>query len=218
MKQQLIIISILCFGFLTANSQRMDDSLQYKFYVNEQFQSGVVTFKAMPQTTALLNYSSFDQSIVFKKDGQVLSLTNFDDIDTVYIHSKKYVPLKKVIYEVIDNKNKDVLLATYSYKMNFTPATTDHNGSHTVDNAMVSNTVTSSYVNRPYKADYNLSVEKNYFIRVYNKNYRIKSISDWLKIFPESKSEQIKAYVQSNHINFTFEDDLIVLLDYSSSI
>ena len=218
MNHSLVITSILLFTFSCSYCQRMDDSMQYKFYVNEQFQSGMVTFKTMQPTTALLNYSAFDQSVVFKKNGEVLMLTNPDDIDTIYMFNKKYVAFKKRFFEVVDNKNKAILLATYSYKKDFTPVTADHNGTHTENANSISNTITNSYVSRPYKADYSIIIEKNYFVRRFKKNSAVKTLNDWLSAFPESMSPKIRSYVYNNHINFAFEADLIALIDYCSGL
>src|SRR5438105_986015 len=65
------------------------------------FINGTVRMKNGHIEEALLNYDTEHQSILFKKNDQVLTLTDLSSVDTVYIADRKFVPVEDNFYEII---------------------------------------------------------------------------------------------------------------------
>jgi hypothetical protein len=181
-------------------------------YLFDHFISGSVKMKSGAIENATLNYNVEDQSIVFQQNGQNLTLTNLDDIDTVYIEGKKFIPALDKFYEVL-NPSKIGLFALYIGKLKPMEATTDHNGTSKQLSNAVSNTASNVYVSRNYKGNYDLKVETHYWLRRGNSFYKGDTEKQIAKVFPK-KSEIIPTFIEENHIDLTQPSDMIKLIEF----
>lgn len=162
---------------------------------------------------ASLDYNTADQSIVFEKeDGSILTLAGLENIDTIYFHNKKFIPgPDELIYEVIiNNAPKISLYVTYTNKLRPAVAVTDQNGTTHKDAAETSNTMSDVYVLRPYKGDYNVEIQKNYWLIKSKQIYKATSAKQFEKVFPH-QDDIIKNYVADKQVNFNIENDLVKL-------
>ncbi|MEP6750633.1 MAG: hypothetical protein ABJB86_23045, partial [Bacteroidota bacterium] len=73
-----------------------------------------------------------------------------------------------------------------------------------------SNTMSSIYVLRPYQGDFNIEIQKNYWLIKAKQIYKATSAKQFEKVFPHQE-EAIKNYVASNQVNFNVENDLVKL-------
>ena len=217
--KKIILISCFIFSLIyLGTAQTGNDSLLLQSYVFPNFMNGSVHSKSGEVNEALLNYCAYYQSIVFKtQEGPVMILTGLEKIDTIYIAGKKFIPVGNVVYEVMDGAGKVALLVTYKSKMVPWTATADHNGSSRKQNDEVSNTVSNVYVNRVYKGDFSLLTTKHYWLKDYNKVYKVNNLKDFLKAFKESAGPEIHGFAKRNYIDFTNEADLIKLVDFCNS-
>src|SRR5258705_9480724 len=103
MKISCIGITILHFPFIltifSAQAQNTDTT-QPKTCLFDHFMPGVVLEKNGTTHEALLNYNTDDQSVLFKQDHQNMTLTGLNDLDTVYIGEKKFIPAEDKFYAV----------------------------------------------------------------------------------------------------------------------
>jgi hypothetical protein len=65
------------------------------------FKSGTTLFKSGDTVCLKMNYNTFREKMVFENQKQYFEIDNLEIIDTVYIEDKKFIPVKKVFYEVI---------------------------------------------------------------------------------------------------------------------
>jgi hypothetical protein len=215
MKKIAIIIYIV-FQLPHLNyAQSYEDSiLQQQSYLFDHFINGSVLLKSGEIDNAPLNYCSYDQTILFQKDGKTFTLTDLPSIDTIYINEKRFVPLNNIVYEVVNTVGKIMLYVSYSSKMRPLVATTDHNGTSRQSNNQVSNTVSNVYLNRLYKGDYSIEIMKHYWLKDYNNLFKANNAKDFLKVFRESTHTAILDYLKQNYIDFKNESDLVKLVNF----
>ena len=127
---KIVIIIYIIFQLPTLNyAQSYEDSiLQQQSYLFDHFINGSVLSRSGEINNAPLNYCSYDQTILFEKDGKTFTLTNLPSIDTIYINERRFVPVNNTVYEVVNTIGKIMLYVSYSSKMRPLVATTDHNG------------------------------------------------------------------------------------------
>ena len=214
---------LLCFclfvqlPFLNYGQSAGDTSLQRQSNIFDHYTDGSVLLKSGGVSKAPLNYCSFDQTILFEKDGTNFTLTNFDDVDTVYIADKKFVPVNKSFYEVTPTTGQIALLISYTSKFVPMSATTDHNGTSVQKNGSVSNTVSNVYVNRSaFKGNYAVEIAKHYWLKDFKNVRRANNLRDFLKVFREITNPAISEFAKNNNINFQNEADLVKLVNFGN--
>ncbi len=216
-KRFFIFVLTFLLPFLSFAQTATDTSIRRQSMIFEQFIDGKVLLKSGALSEAPLNYLSTDQSILFKKEDVMYTLTDLNSIDTIYISDRKFVPFNNIVYEVVSNIGKVALLVSYKSRLKPLIATVDHTGSSKQSINVVSNTVSDVYLTRMYKGNYAVEIVKHYWLKNYtkvNKAYRLK---DFLNTFRESSHQAIINFERANHINYTVESDMIKLLNFCNS-
>jgi len=203
--------------FLNYAQTATDTSIRRQSMIFDQFIDGKVLLKSGAISEAPLNYLSTDQSILFKKEGVIYTLTDLNSIDTIYLSGMKFVPINNLVYEVVSDNNKVALLATYNRRLKPLIATVDHTGSSKQSVNAVSNTVSDVYLTRLYKGNYAVEIAKHYWLKSYAKVNRAYRLKDFLNTFKESSQPAIINFEKANHINYSVESDLIKLLNFCNS-
>lgn len=216
--KKILVCLFVSFAIITfSNAQSVRDSLTFrKPLLFEEFLSGTVLMRSGAIESAQLNYNTDDQAIVFIKDGQYMTLIGTDLIDTVFIQNKKFVPIKNAFYEVISNGNIS-LFVSYFNKTHPVTATVTHEGNLRKDNSQVSNTVSDVYISRSFKGNYDVQIFKIYFIKKAGKLFEFKSPKQFVKPFSSEMKASVLEYIESNHLNFNSNTDLIALVNFCNS-
>lgn len=197
--------------------QSLTDSTNFtKDLLFDQFKDGTVLMKSGAIENAPLNYNTKNQTIVFIKDGQYMILTGTELIDTIYIENKKFVPVNNKIYEVLTNETVALYLS-YHNRPRPIVATTDHNGTTRKISNDVSNTVTDMYTMRNFKGNYNIEIMKDYWLKKDSKLYKAGTEKQFIKPFSSQMKKRIEAYIETNHVDFNKEEDLIELTKFCNS-
>ena len=93
MKTRLIFFLILIFNLqgITAQEKRI--------LLFENYEKGTVLFKNKTQTHASFNFDAANDKIMFMQGNEEMILTNINIIDTIYISSRKFIPIKNIYVE-----------------------------------------------------------------------------------------------------------------------
>jgi hypothetical protein len=212
-----IVILVCLIPFFNFAQSANDTSIRRQSMIFDQFIDGKVLLKSGAISEAPLNYLSTDQSILFKKEGLIYTLTDLNSIDTIYLSGMKFVPINNLVYEVVSDNGKVALLATYNRRLKPLIATVDHTGSSKQSVNTVSNTVSDVYLTRLYKGNYAVEIAKHYWLKSYAKVNRVYRLKDFLNTFKESSQPSIINFEKANHINYSIESDLIKLLNFCNS-
>ena len=96
------IILILCIQNIFAQEKRI--------LLFENYQKGTILLKNRYKTHTLLNFDAANDNIMFKQDNDEMILTNSNQIDTVYIGNRKFIPIRNIFLECIATKHGDVYI------------------------------------------------------------------------------------------------------------
>jgi hypothetical protein len=205
---RLILPLAFLFPFLSNGQSK--DSINQSKYLFDHFTNGTVRYKTGMTEQASLNYNTDDQTMAFERNGQFLTLTNPDDIDTIYIENKKLIPAIDKFYEVLAT-TKIALFATYTNKTRPIIAGTDHSGTSKHVSNDVSNTVTDYYMERNYKPDYALEIHRHFWLRRGNTFYKADTERQIANVFHE-KAAAISIFIKENKINLKDPEDMEKLI------
>jgi hypothetical protein len=214
MRKNCLALAFVSFWPLLHYAQVRIDTTILNTNLFEHFTDGTVLLKNGNIEHAPLNYDTQNQSIVFKKDGQVMILTGLETVDTVYIQNRKFIAAENTFYEVATGKGKIGLFITYSNRRRPLVATTDHAGTIRKANTDVSNTVSGVYLSRPFHGNYAIEIKQYYWLRRGRSFYKANNEDQLLKAFAFKNSDTIRAYIKENKIDFNRQEDVIKLVNY----
>ena len=111
MKYFLSIILILYSNNIIA--QHVDQGVKLVHYVFNEFNPGTVKMKSGETYNQVLNYNILTGEMIFENEGKYLAIASPENVDTVYINDRKFIPLNNKFYEVLVNSQ-------YLYLLEFT--------------------------------------------------------------------------------------------------
>lgn len=207
MKTRLIFILILIFNLqgITAQEKRI--------LLFENYEKGTVLFKNKTQTHASFNFDAANDKIMFMQGNEEMILTNINIIDTIYISSRKFIPIKNIYVECIHTQNGEVyvhwnLKNVYKGKRGAYGMTTQAKV-ESINTAQMN----YGYYENQYVDVYQLSNRNEYYLFKENKPIIIKNEKNILKAFP-THQDKIKKYIKKNDIDFSKTMKVIELLEY----
>jgi len=179
-------------------------------YVFPAFVDGTVKKKSGEIVKASLNYNTITEEMIFDQAGQKLALDKLEDIDTVYIQDKKFVPFEKVFYEVAANTPVALFI---QHKSEIIPPG-NNTGFGTSNTSAITNLTDFKTSGSAYKLqlpeDFKIRSKTAFWLRKNNNYALIKTEKNVEDLFPD-KADAIKKFVKTNKINFKNPDDLIKL-------
>jgi hypothetical protein len=182
------------------------------------FTKSLVKMKDGRQLTANLNYNMIDEEMIFDQKGVYMALDKPQEIDTVYLQNRRFIPVEEAFYEVLSQGMVTIFIQHKSrYTQKGTPTaygmTTKTAGPTKVLSMQVGNQVRQ--IELP--EDVEVSPANVYWLGYKNGMYRFTTEKQFLKIFPEKESK-LKEFLKTNKIDIKSREDLIKLGDFCNSL
>jgi hypothetical protein len=201
-----------------SKSQYLTDSVNLKSFLFEKFIDGAVLLKSGTIEHAPLNYNTDDQNIVFIKNGKYMVIEDLEQVDTIYLQHKKFIPLNKAIYQVVSETSPVALLVSYTNKKRPMVATSDHTGTSKQSMSQVSNTVTDVYTSRNFQGTYSVELLKQYWFKKNEQIYKVTAKRNFLSSFPSKSRSNIEKYIGEKNIILNYEPDLVELVEFCNKL
>jgi hypothetical protein len=182
------------------------------------FTRSIIKMKSGKTSTAFLNYNTVDEEMVFDQKGVYMVLDKPEEIDTVYLQNRKFVPVEKAFWEVLVAGPVSIYI---QHKSRYTPV-----GSNTAY-GLKSQTIGPTQVLTAQSGNQirNIELPDNVtvspatvdWVRKNNELHKFTTERQFLKIFPEKENE-IKEFIKNTKLNFKSREDLIKLGDFCNNM
>ena len=220
-KNQLVPIKILILSLLfgtIANAQNEDENSVPPHYVFSKFTKGVVKLKDGRVETPMLNYNKLTEEVIFVNNGQNLSLTKLETIDTVTIQNRKFIPVGKVFYELVLNTPVSLFIQHKS-RMQMAGSEVGYGGTSQVSSTTRITSLSSSGLvyNLKLPDDCTIEDDSHNWIRKENQLYPADNERDIKKVFPLKEAE-IKIFFKANKLKLKNEADAIKLVEFLNNL
>ena len=205
---------ILIFIVLVNGVMAQVKVLELTHYLLPEFTKGVVLMKAGIKNEALLNYNSLTEEMIFDDKGKKLALGQLELIDTVYVASRKFFPVKNKFVELI-YESKYALYAENKCSVkdpgkpaayggtSQTSATTSYS-SYFSGGQVYELKLPEGYETRPFI---------DYWLKKDGKLNKFLSIRQLAKLF-EEKEDAFKAFVKKNDVKYDNQSAIVELIKY----
>ena len=205
--------SLVLLSFFLGIRADAQEAIVISHYVFPGFQKGSVHQKNGGNSDAMLNYNVLSKEIIFETaPGKYLALANPENVDTVFIQERKFVPVNDEFYE---------LLTATAYPLFLQYQCTVKEPGTSIGYGMSSVTTASPAVKSLIKRGgaYNLSLPDGFeVVPVYNYwifadgKYQKANTAKQLAAALPGKKNQVNELVKKNNTNFTKKADMIELI------
>lgn len=198
-----LVTFVLSFLVLPAAIQAQEqDEKEQNQYLLSRFTKGVVGMKTGMPIESFLNYNCLTEEMIFIQDGPRLALANLENIDTVYLDDRLFVPFGEVFYEVVVDGYADLFIQNKS-KADIQGEEVGYGGTSQLSNVKSLSSMRANgqffYMDMP--ENIKVKPDPTYWVRYEGKMSIVYNKRTILKAFPGIESE-LKSYFKSKKIDF----------------
>ncbi|MFA6083371.1 hypothetical protein [Mucilaginibacter sp.] len=187
-------------------------------YVFPEFVKATVLQKGGAMLEAQMNYNMATQEMLFTKDGANMVLDNYENIDTLYLNSRKFVPARRVFLEKLTN-TAIPLYIQYKGKAMLGGSSAIDKSNNTSIGGLVGvkgqkgdpSKITSYDLRLPN--GYHFVPENEYWLQKGGSFYPTNNLKKIVTLFP-GKEGQINDFIKQNNISMGKTDDMIKLIEF----
>ena len=193
-------------------AQHPSNAVKLVQYIFDSFQPGTVKMKTGKTYEQNLNYNIITNEMVFEQNGKFAAIATPENVDTVYIAGRKFIPLNNQFYEVLAGGNKPLLYESTA-SVSEPGVSTGYGGTTTTSAATSYQSLLrdGSAYNLKLPDGYNVIPKHEFYILVDGKLEKAGSEKRLAKIFPD-KADAIKKIVKTNKTDFSNREDVAKLV------
>lgn len=187
-------------------------------YILPEFVNATVLQKGGATVQAQMNYNMVTQEMMFTKDGANLVLDNYDNVDTIYLGNRKFVPARQIFLEKLTNGKVPLYLQNKGKALLVGAVTAANSSNNSAIGGLVGTKgvkgdakITSYALTLP--DGYQFSPEPEYWLQKDGAFAQANTVKKIAKFFP-GKEEFINNFIRQNNISLTKTDDMIKLIEF----
>jgi len=190
-------------------------------YVFPEFVKGTVLQKSGGVVEAVLNYNTITQEMMFAQNGSNLVMDQADNIDTIYIENRKFIPARSVYFEKLTETSVPLYIQYKSKALKNGTSYDMGGGSNAAIGGFVGTRKDNSGPNKIMSYDMNLpdgyqiKTENEYWVQKGGAFYPTTNMKKIVKLFP-GKETAIDAYIKENNISMTKQEDVVKLIMFAN--
>jgi len=195
-------------------AQNVNQPVALTQYVFNAFSPGIVKMKSGEVSTQSLNYNIVTNEMIFNNNGSYMAIAQPENVDTVFINNRKFIPLNKKFYEIlVDEKFPLLLEFTATIHEPGNPIGYGINSSTNATSNLKSIISSGGSYSLKLPDGYSVIPGYNYWILEDGKLRKAGSDKQLIKIFPDKKDE-INDFLKKNNTNFSKREDMILLIQH----
>ena len=164
--------------------------------------------------TVMLNYNMVTESMVFEQGGEYYDMVNQQDVDTVYLNGKVFIPHEKVFLEVILNE-KIPLFVEHKAELIQPPRPGGYGTTSQLTSSNVLNGISSDHGYYNLKLPDGYTVKSSVIFWMDKNGEMLKFLGErqFLRLFPENEDD-LKKFIKNSKLKFDRVDDVLKLAQY----
>ncbi|MTE27171.1 hypothetical protein [Winogradskyella ouciana] len=214
------VITLFCITLFMSFGYAQDSSSKSPHYILPEFTEGIILMKDGSKLTEVLNYNALSENFAFKKDDEILAMTQTDigRIDTVYVSNRKFIRKDGVFLELLMKSEVELYL---EHKCNLESSTAASGGYGGTSQTTSGRTV-SSIENRGNL--YGLELPEMYKVKPIKEYWfykddvvtKFKSLSQLKKLYKDRKKD-IKTYRKTHDVDTKEPLTIVQLIEHLES-
>jgi hypothetical protein len=217
LKNRITLVLVFLFSVPLLNAQ-VDSLINLPNLLIPRFTKSILKMKSGEKRTAVLNYNTVDQQMVFMQKKLFYVLDDPQLIDTVYMANRIFIPFEKGFYELAVSAPVTLFVQHKAYAESLGVP---------IGYGAMSQTASPNYVSTIYGAtgainlkmpnNYKVTDDTEYWIRKEGVMTKFSSKKQFLKIIPENNKE-LEQYINKNKVDFKNQSNLVNLVLYCNEL
>ncbi len=212
-----LILTVSVFSFSLFCQTGQENPLpQFLF---PEFTRGIIRTKAGTGMEAILNYNMVDEEMVLSQRGVFMVLDKPEEIDTVFLRNRKFIPVEEAFYEIVVKGPVSVFI---QHKSRYAPtgsATAYGMTSQTLGPTAVGSIRGGNQIRHlDNPPNVKISPATVFWVRVNGEMHRLTTERQFLRLFPDDKPEKIREFIRKSNIDLKSAEDLIRLGNFCNTI
>ncbi|MBR1699339.1 MAG: hypothetical protein IJ714_06105 [Bacteroidales bacterium] len=190
---------------------------QRPIYLFKEFTQGSVALKNRTFVKTTFNYDTLHDKLLYMDGDQIMELSDYSNVQSVFIGERMFIPQGKSLYEVVDlGESPSKLLIRWHQKKNPLGKKGAYDQVTHASNAVSIDPeyYSVSLKERGGEEVFDTIVENSYGILTQGKFKKFTDRRSFLKQFSGHKTE-IENYIDGNHLLFNRPDDVIAIARYA---
>ena len=209
MTRYLFLLLMSCY-ILCATAQ-VSRPVQLVHYALDSFSAGKVLMKSGSTSEQQLNYNLVTGEMIFQQNGRFMAIASPQEVDTVYVSNRKFVPAGEHFYEWLTGHDP-TLFEEYTCSVKEPGAETGFGKTNTSATASMNTLVKSGGAYElKLPDDFKVIPSHNFWIRKDGKLFKVNNAQQMGKAFPDKK-DWIGDWMKKNNASFSKQEDLINLV------
>jgi len=212
LRQPIIGLTILVFNMLIISpglSGQTAPAGSFPQLLFPNFSRGIIMMKSGKTTSALLNYNTVDEEMLFEQNGNYMVINKLDEIDTISLQNRKFVPVEQAFYEVIVKGRVSLYI---QQRNRFTPVGTKTAYGITSPTAGPSSvsTVRGQGQSRNLEIPPNVTISPAivYWVKIDGVMNKFTTERQFIKIFP-GMEDKIKGFLKNSKLELKSREGLL---------
>ncbi len=201
---------MLCSNYTIA--QHVNEGVKLSHYVFNDFSNGIVRMKSGETYNQFLNYNILTGEMIFGNGGKYLAIATPENVDTVYIRDRKFIPLNNKFFEVLIN-SKAPLLLEFTSSISEPGVSTGYGGTSATTASTTFKTLLNNGGAYDLKLPDGFKVIPGYIYWIMKDGIleKVANAKQLIKIFPDKK-DVINDAVKRNDLKLSKREDIIMLV------
>lgn len=216
MKKFLLLHVFFACAYTFINGQ---EAIEQKYLFGD-FTNGTVLMKNKTVVNTSLNYDWINQEMNYYENDELMILQGLEQIDTVYIGHRKFMPYNNLFLEVNPIKGDNLYIAWKNKVINTGKEGPLGTRSHTsnVQRLDIETRRGEAPADKNAIFEFDYANDNSYYIVINKKMKQFNSEKTFLKLFPKEKAEIIRTYIKEQHLNMGKISDVVRIVDYSIGV
>ena len=212
MIRYLFLPLMFCANNLAAQDAIPIQPVTLHHYILDSFTNGTVLQKSGAVTSQPLNYNVLTNEMIFDAGGRYLAIAEPQNVDTIFIKNRRFVPVDGKFYELLTNTAAPLFLE-YTCKVQEPGSTLGYGAASNTTAATPLKTLINSGGAYALKLPdaFKVKVGYNYWVLKDGHFKKTNTVQQLINTFP-SKKRFIADWVKAEHTNFSKPHDVIKLV------
>lgn len=202
---------LLWFYVQGVHAQQSNFQVGLVHYVLDSFTTGRVLMKSGAISEQKMNYNILTGEMIFESGGKFLAIANPQEVDTVFLGQRRFVPVEEHFYEWLSG-TQPALFKEYGCIVK-EPGTETGFGSTTTTAATSLKQLIKSGGAYALKLpdDFKVIPQNSYWVRKETRYYKLNNTKQLVNLYP-AKKNWMEDWWKSHNARFSRQEDLVALI------
>lgn len=194
-----------------------------RVYLFDSFKPATVKMKNGSKASASFNYDGSKREMVYYDKEQLMVLDGLEQVDTIFIENRKFVPFQQKFREVVPLTEGELQI-DWSMKRIFLGkkgafGQVSHSGTvQNINPGYLTGYLSTQHSNEGSNQVYSTVLKNTYYLVQKSKPRKFNSLKTFMSHFPENQQTQLADFIKNEKVDFNVPEDVAKLAGFAVTL